>query len=288
MLHWIERDIPGKCESWVQIERTCCPYNLSSVLGAPSPPPQTQFCSNPVVSHSIRIWLQFRRHFKLQNTSVHSPINNNYNFPPSLSDSTFGTWFSKGIHSVSNLYVDGKFGSFAQLSQMFDLPKTHFFRYLQIRHFVQKNIPSFPNFPAYNELDHILSLSPYCRGLISTLYNTICDIAPYTPHETKRLWENDLDVELTDDQWEAILNLINTSSPCARHSLIQLKIVLRVHLTKARLAKMFSNVDPSCPRCKGQPADYLHMFWSCPKLSTFWANFFFFFFKYFFGLFWLY
>lgn len=79
---------------------------------------------------------------------------------------------------------------------------------------------------------------------------------------------------MTDDQWEAVLKLIHSSSPCARHSLIQLKIVLRAHLTKARLAKMFPNVDSSCPRCKGQPADYIHMFWSCPKLNTFWANIF--------------
>lgn len=32
--------------------------------------------------------------------------------------------------------------------------------------------------------------------------------------------------------------------------------------------------DPSCPRCKGQPADHIHMFWSCPALSIFWPNIF--------------
>ena len=61
---------------------------------------------------------------------------------------------------------------------------------------------------------------------------------------------------------------------CARHGLIQLKVVLRAHLTKARLAKIFPDTDPSCPRCNGQPADYMHMFWSCPKLSQFWHRIF--------------
>ncbi len=72
---------------------------------------------------------------------------------------------------------------------------------------------------------------------------------------------------------QPLLDLVHTSSPCARNSAMQLKIVFRAHLTKARLVKIFPNLDPSC-RCKGQPADCKHRFWACPKLSTFWANIF--------------
>ncbi len=274
MLHWRERDQPGRHDAWVQMETSSSPLNLGSVLCAPVPPPFNQFQSNLVVYHSIRIWSQFRRHFKLHTTFIHSPIKNNYNFPPSFSDSTFGIWSSKGIKSMSNLYVDGKFGSFTQLSQSFDLPKSHFFRYLQLRHYVQKSTPSFPDFPTDNVIDHILSLSLVRKGLTSTLYDSIFNITPHSPHDVMRLWENDLGAEMADDQWEAVLKLIHSSSPCARHSLIQLKIALRAHLTKAKLAKNFPSMDPACPRCKGQPADYIHMFWSCPRLNTFWANIF--------------
>lgn len=274
MLHWIEGDLPGKPVAWVQLEQGSSPYNLSSLICTSSSPPPYQFCSNPVIYHSLRIWSQFRRHFKLHTTSVHSPIKNNHHFPPSLSDSTFGVWASKGIKSISDLYVNSTFGSFTQLSQLFDLPKSHFFRYLQIRHFVQKNIASFPNLPTDDTVDCILSLSPYHKGLISTLYDNISKILPHSLQDVKTRWEDDLGEELTELQWNAVLDLIHKSSPCARHSLIQLKIVLRVHLTGARLAKIFPNIDPSCPRCKGQPADYMHMFWSCPNLGTFWVNIF--------------
>lgn len=92
--------------------------------------------------------------------------------------------------------------------------------------------------------------------------------------EVRRLWEDDLREEFTDDHWKAVLDSVYKSSPCARHNVIQLKIVLRAHLTKTRLVKIFPDIDPTCPRCKGQPADYIHMFWSCPKLYTFWANIF--------------
>lgn len=274
MLHWMGRGGSSGSEAWLQMEIASSSFDLGSILCAPSPPPRSQFCANPVVYHSIRIWSQFRRHFKFQITSVHSPIMNNYNFPPSLSDSTFGTWSLKGIKSISNLYADGKFGSFAQLSQLFDLPISHFFRFLQIKHFVQKSITSFPDFPASNTVDYICSLSPSHKGLILNLYNSICNVSPHSLQEVRRLWENDLGEEFTDDHWKAVLDSIHTSSPRARHSVIQLKIVLRAHLTKTMLLKIFPNVDPACPRCKGQPADYMHMFWSCPKLYTFWANIF--------------
>lgn len=170
--------------------------------------------------------------------------------------------------------MEGKFGLFAQLSKLFNLPKCHFFRYLQLRHFVQKSITSFPDLPMDNMIDHILSLSSGSKGLISTLYNNICVIIPHSLQDVRKLWENDLGEEMTDDQWETVLKLIHSSFTCARHRLIQLKVVLRAHLTKARLAKIFPDVNPLCPRCKGQPADYLHMLWSCPKLSTFWVSIF--------------
>ena len=48
-----------------------------------------------------------------------------------------------------------------------------------------------------------------------------------------------------------------------------MKVVHRAHFTKARLAKIYPNANPLCPRCSGQPADLMDMFWRCPNLSTF-------------------
>lgn len=93
------------------------------------------------------------------------------------------------------------------------------------------------------------------------LYHHINNISPQSRQGIRQLWEDDLD-------------LVHSSSPCARHSLIQLNIILRVHWTKAKLAKIFPDVYPSCPHCKSQPADLLHMFWPCPLLRTSWTDIF--------------
>ena len=75
-------------------------------------------------------------------------------------------------------------------------------------------------------VEHILSLSPLRKGLISVLKNCISNISPQSLQDIRRNWESYLGENFTDDQWKAVLDLVHTSSPCARHSVIQLKIVL--------------------------------------------------------------
>lgn len=45
-----------------------------------------------------------------------------------------------------------------------------------------------------------------------------------------------------------------------------------MHYSKARLAKIFENVDENCSRCHSAPGTLTHMFWSCPSLNSFWSG----------------
>ena len=128
ILFWMEDYQPDTSEAWIHLECTGGPVHLGSVLCTPSTlTPQTRLFSNPIVLNSVRIWSQFKRHFNLSTMSIHSPIVNNYHFPPSNLDSAFKIWMAKGITSTLNLFVQGKFVSFTQLSEKFDLPKSNFF-----------------------------------------------------------------------------------------------------------------------------------------------------------------
>ena len=53
-------------------------------------------------------------------------------------------------------------------------------------------------------------------------------------------WNQDLGAPLSDVQWEEILNNVHSSSICARHSLLQCKILHRAYLTNAKLDKFYS------------------------------------------------
>lgn len=90
----------------------------------------------------------------------------------------------------------------------------------------------------------------------------------------KTSWENELNFVLTDLQWDSALRLVHLSSICARHNLIQCKIIHIIHYTNAKLARLFQDINNTCNKCNLAPANHVHMFWSCPKLKIFWDNIF--------------
>lgn len=75
--------------------------------------------------------------------------------------------------------------------------------------------------------------------------------------------------------WVAALQAVNATTSCARLSLIQFKVLHRLHYSKAKLSRIFPDkYDDRCARCTQAPCNLTHMYWSCPKLFNFWKLFF--------------
>lgn len=83
----------------------------------------------------------------------------------------------------------------------------------------------------------------------------------------KAKWERELEMNLVEDWWVGALSRVNTSTSCARLSLIQFKVVHRMHFSKSSLAKLFTDHDSRCDRCGYPEADLLH----CPQLGDLWC-----------------
>ncbi len=64
----------------------------------------------------------------------------------------------------------------------------------------------------------------------------------------KTAWEQDLNFLLLRTR-DLILNQIHSSSLCARHALLQFKVIHHIHMSKTRLAWIYPNVDPTCEKC---------------------------------------
>lgn len=120
------------------------------------------------------------------------------------------------------------------MSDKYSLPNSNFFRCLQMRHFIQKQFPNFPNRPPEVEMDQFLSLNVQQKRLISVIYNKIALLSPVPTLSPINAWEKDLGVEITDVQWRDILKLIHCSSICARRGLLQWKVLYRAHFTNAK------------------------------------------------------
>ncbi|XP_059840837.1 uncharacterized protein LOC132402176 [Hypanus sabinus] len=273
LIYWkLDLDSP-LCPQWVNLEcNEVQGYSLFSILGSSLPTDLVKFnkqISNPVVKHTLRIWFQFRKFFTLKNFVLDSPILLNFFFKPSLTDQAFSIWKRKGIKCFRDLFFEGSLMSFDQLSNKFKLPKSNFFRYLQIRNFLHKVLPSFPNSTSMDFSGLIFTLNPCQKGLVAFIYNMIMKIQPEISGRIKQEWEKELQYNISTEKWEKILQMVNSSSICAKHALIQFKIVHRAHMSKDKLARFYSHINPQCDRCHLDVASLTHMF-----LHNYWKDIF--------------
>ncbi len=276
LLYWVQQDLQLKECQWVRMEAaSCIPATLTSLLSVPvSFKYTTLIKKKTVVKHSLRIWSQFRLALDLKDPCIQAPFFCNISFPPSLMDGAFNIWREHGLATVSQLYIANNFASFTQLREKFDLPSSHLFRYFQIRNFIGKQFSNFPFLPNKNILDEILDLYTSLKGAISKIYAIINTKQSPSMRPLKALWEEELNLRLEENTWDLILARIHSSSINSRHTLIQFKVVHRVHWSRTKLNKIFPDFDPTCLRCETEPATLLHSFWSCPKLSDFWRKIF--------------
>lgn len=249
------------------------PVSLSSLVHSSITGPYSSFTKNICVKTTLKVWNQFRRHFGFQ-SSFYPPTVSNPAFPPSMADGVFSTWSTLGIKRFRDLYINNTFATFEQLSVKFSLPKHTFFRFLQIRSYIRSVDPQFPILPDETQFDTLLAPLPTLKGTLSIIYRHICSLQTTSLNNIKSSWEKELGEEISREQWEEVLKRVHASSICARHGLLQCKLIHRAHWTKARLSKIYQDVNPSCVRCNQTPANHVHMFWRCPSLVDFWKDIF--------------
>ncbi len=184
MLHYWAANIQKILSWWYESESdwckmeslSCYTSSLVALTCSPLPLVASNYTTNPVVLSTLKIWTQFRKHFKLNNLVLLGPLCNNHTFLPSKLDSTFALWKEKGIISFQDLFLNGTFVDFESLSHEHDLPRTNFFRYLQVCSFIKDHCSTFPCLPA--DLPKILDKPEAWTKMISKLYTGILQ-APF-------------------------------------------------------------------------------------------------------------
>lgn len=172
------------------------------------------------------------------------------------------------------MYINDVFASFNDLSHKFNLPRSSLFRYFQVRHFLQCHDPNFPNLPLESALDDLLGMPFNPKRLTSRINDWIASLQNPTLENIRAEWIRELGEDLEENIWISALQRVNDSSSCAKLSMIQFKVLHRIHYSKARLAKIYPNTDAGCNRCRSTPANLTHMFWLCPSLMSYWSGIF--------------
>lgn len=124
---------------WVGIESTrCFPRMLCSLPFINNVQKIQQLISVFTVTNTLLVWKDVKKYLSISNTwSLKSPIALNPDFPTSIQNIGLLTWRSKGVSELGHLFDDGQLRSFQELRQEFSLPSKDFYKFLQIRHFLE-------------------------------------------------------------------------------------------------------------------------------------------------------
>ncbi len=130
-------DIPA----WMEIENNTLELPLHLYIYSSQIKKLIKHTHNPFLKNTISIWHE--AHAFLNETvklSYFAPIWGNDSFKPGRCDAGFKHWMDKGISKIADLYSEGTLMSFQQLIDKYNLPRKHFFKYLQIRSFIYSQI----------------------------------------------------------------------------------------------------------------------------------------------------
>jgi len=161
-MHWFS---PEPYLPWVQIENICTKgLRLDTYLYSTSVK-KLNNTDNPFLRNTVNAWHNVRSFLGESSLfSGFSPIWGNENFSPGRKDSGFKMWATKGICKVMDLYKEGKLASFEELRYEYDIPRTHLFKYLQLRSFVYAQMRSYSQ-PPLSLLENLGLTSGYGEEL---------------------------------------------------------------------------------------------------------------------------
>ncbi len=197
-----DHELLNSAPLWIKLELMSLlkPYaSLSSLLF-------TNVTSTKSVSHSfivrnsLKILIQIKNTYKVPNISIYTPVCHNHAFTPALLDRTFATWYTKGLKCLQDFYIDNTFASFDQLRDKYNLSKSHFFRYMQLRHFVRDNIPHYETKEKGHALLELFSMFPNRKKFISN-FTIFFNKEPELALSIKRAWESEMSDVLPNEVW---------------------------------------------------------------------------------------
>lgn len=129
-------------------------------------------------------------------------ICNNQNFLPGLSDKVFSLWRGKGLTTVKDFYVNGKFATFEYLYKTFNLSQSYFFRYLQVRHYIKHSFNEFQDLPQDHVMYDLLGQPPMDKHLVTRFVSLFVSHFAVSSEHLRVAWENDTGINISNEIWE--------------------------------------------------------------------------------------
>lgn len=143
--------------------------------------------TNRFLKNSIDIWFKAHRHVgDTPPISQFTPIWDNVQFIPGRADGGFQIW------KTIDLYAEGILLTFNNLCLKYSLRKKHFFKYLQLKHYISSKQHQATDEPPLSCLESIVLKHMHGKRQISILYAIFVLHDRESSHDRRREWSLDI------------------------------------------------------------------------------------------------
>ncbi|XP_077334709.1 phytanoyl-CoA dioxygenase domain-containing protein 1 isoform X2 [Lithobates pipiens] len=260
---------------WVLIEAVDCdPLPINNILWLQ--PADRKSINNPISNHSLSIWDRYRNSNGLQ--SPQNPLlsfHKNPTFYPAWKyPKTFKAWSKAGITCLYNLTSTTSIKSFTDLCELYKLPQSEIFRYLQIKDFYTPLLNLNVNLNNISQFERFCLKEPHAKGCITSLYTQLISNSNTVIPKYVAKWEKDLDCTIDSRSWSNIWSFTKSSSINILASESSYKVLTRWYLVPARIAKFSTDNTGLCFRGCPEKGTYIHTWWHCSIVQSFWKKIF--------------
>lgn len=228
---------------------------------------------NPIVKNMINVWYKVKKYLKEPSSlSVFSPIWGNELFSPGKADGGFNIWAKRGVGKIADLYNEQKIlMTFDELVDKFNIPRNHFFKYLQLRNFIRTQNQTLC-IPSLTITEQLMEMNCIGRGLISKIYK--CLLGECTESSVERLeaWKVDLNENISLEEWEKACTWAQSKTSNTRLKLLQYNWLMRTYITPEKLNKYNSAIPDTCIKCRNEKGTLFHCIWQCIEIQEFWQE----------------
>ena len=188
-----------------------------------------------------------------------------------LTDNETNTWAEVGIRTVGDLFRDH---SLIHLDQLLESTGLHAGQFLNYRA-LTKSFGTLwklgTNEPEQHEVLQVMLIMGSGRHLITWLYRALNGLVHKPRLASRTSWEMDMELQLTDGEWDQSLEQIKKISRNTRLKFTHFNYVHQTYLSPIRITRMFGGDPRPCPRCQELGASFYHMVWKCTVIAGYWS-----------------
>lgn len=200
-------------KSWIHLEQVFVKIPIRHLrwINPQKIPKEVQ--SHPLIGATLLNFKAACKHMQLRpSPGPMTPLEDNPDFEPGLTLHTQTTDLLRPRPLIRQFFLDEQLMTHHVMSSKFPDHHIPFYKFLQIRHFIQSCTPTANIHREPSQLEHLCNSEGPQRHLISSMYTMLFSTHHIKEDKLIRSWETELQLDLSSEEWEHIFQHMHKGS----------------------------------------------------------------------------